>query len=596
MSSKNTGNNHGVEVLIAEDSLTQAEQLRHLLEEHGFSVRAVSNGTEALAAARERRPTVIISDIVMPEMDGYDLCKAVKSDEVLKDTPVVLLTSLSSPQDVIEALKSGADNFIRKPYDERHLLLRVEHIIANRRLRESDKVKVGVELYLGGERHFITAERQQILDLLISTYEQAVQLCRELQMREEELDRANTMLTGIYRIAKGLNSAATESEIVEQVLRNALDLPDVRAGWISLFDPASGFQLVGSRGLPPALAQPGVIEGDCLCRQKFLEGDIIRATNITECERLQKAKGETLGLRSHVTIPLHVGTRPLGILNLVGSEQVMFSENDLTILNGIGNQIGVALERCRMHEHLEERVRQRTAALTAEIAERARAEDALRTTEAQLIQAQKMESIGSLAGGIAHDFNNILGIILGHASIIQGSSGGVENVFPSIDAINRSVVRGAGLVRQLLTFARKTEKTIETVRLNDLIEELIKMLTETFPKTITIARYLDADLPPIGADANQLHQVLLNLAVNGRDAMPDGGTLSFHTRVLTGDELRHRFPDAEHNAYVSVHVSDTGVGMDTETQRRIFEPFFTTKGPGKGTGLGMSVVYGVVTG
>ncbi|MHB8581598.1 MAG: GAF domain-containing protein, partial [Ignavibacteriaceae bacterium] len=307
-----------------------------------------------------------------------ELCKAIRSDETLKDTPIVLLTSLSGPADVIEALKCGADNFIRKPYDEQHLLLRIDNILSNRKLRSSDKVQIGVELYLGGDKHFITAERQQILDLLISTYEQAVELCGTLKMREQQISRANAILRGIYQIAKGLNSAMTRQVVIEHVLDRALELPDVRAGWFSVYEGDSSFKLAGSRGLPPALQVPGSLEGDCLCRRKVLSGEIDRSMNITECERLKKAQGETFGLSSHVTIPLKSGNQLLGILNLVGTKQILFSDDDLSVLNGIGNQIGAALDRCRIHEHLEELVIERTADLTAEIIERNKAEESVK--------------------------------------------------------------------------------------------------------------------------------------------------------------------------------------------------------------------------
>ncbi len=385
---KKINSNDNQEILIVEDSATQLEQLRYLLEENNYKVIAASNGKEGLEAARKYLPAIIISDILMPEMNGYELCKAIRSDENLKDTPIVLLTSLSGPADVIEALKCGADNFIRKPYDAKHLIMRIDNILTNRKLRASNKVRVGVELYLGGEKHFITSERQQILDLLISTYEQAVELYGSLKIREQQLDRTNQILRGIYQIAKGLNRATIQQEVIDGVLDLALELPDVRAGWFSVYVGTNGdakdgsdFKLVGARGLPPALEAPGAMEGDCLCRRKVLAGEINRSMNVTECERIKNAKGETFGLRSHATIPLKSGDKLMGILNLVGTEQILFSDDDLAMLNGIGNQIGAALYRCKMHEHLEELVEERTAALTAEIAERQKAEKSLSESE-----------------------------------------------------------------------------------------------------------------------------------------------------------------------------------------------------------------------
>jgi signal transduction histidine kinase len=180
--------NGRVEILIAEDSATQREQLKHLLEEQGHAVATAANGREALEAARRRKPTLIITDVVMPELDGYGLCKALKSDETLKDVPVILLTTLSDARDVISGLECGADNFIRKPYEGDYLLQRIDYLLMNLELRKNQKMRMGIEISLGGQRHLITAERQQILDLLISTYEQATYINKELEAANKELE------------------------------------------------------------------------------------------------------------------------------------------------------------------------------------------------------------------------------------------------------------------------------------------------------------------------------------------------------------------------------------------------------------------------
>jgi len=224
-----------------------------------------------------------------------------------------------------------------------------------------------------------------------------------------------------------------------------------------------------------------------------------------------------------------------------------------------------------------------------------------RQLEQQLRQAQKMEGIGTLAGGIAHDFNNILAIILGHTSLLEREKVEPAKRIQSVGAIAKAVERGAGLVRQLMTFARKTGVQFESVNVNTAVEEIGKILRETFPKTIAYSVELDKSLPSIHADHNQLHQALLNLCVNARDAMIDkqrdqapGGKLSLSTRMVTGMKIREKFHDASEEPYVCISVNDTGTGMDEATRSRIFEPFFTTKEQGKGTGLGLAVVYGVV--
>lgn len=214
--------------------------------------------------------------------------------------------------------------------------------------------------------------------------------------------------------------------------------------------------------------------------------------------------------------------------------------------------------------------------------------------EDQLRQAQKMESLGTLAGGIAHDFNNILGIVLGYASMLEQSAGDAQKTLHTVEAITKATQRGASLVKQLLTFARKTETVFESVLINDVIGEVTKLVQGTFPKTIEIETFLQPNIPPIVADATQMHQVLLNLCVNARDAMPKGGKVIIKSSTVPLAAVARTFPKANAREYVLMEVTDTGVGMDEATRRRIFDPFFTTKGPGKGTGLGLALVYGII--
>ena len=181
------------EILIVEDSPTQAERLRRLIQSKSYRVRVASNGQLALGLIAEYRPDLVLSDIIMPEMNGYELCRAIKTDPGLRDIPVILVTALNDAKDIIRGIECGADNFIRKPYSEDYLLSRITHMLVNRKLREADSVD-GIALYLGDQKHFINAGRQQILDLLISTYEQAVQVNSELQARERQVIELNMKL------------------------------------------------------------------------------------------------------------------------------------------------------------------------------------------------------------------------------------------------------------------------------------------------------------------------------------------------------------------------------------------------------------------
>lgn len=233
-------------------------------------------------------------------------------------------------------------------------------------------------------------------------------------------------------------------------------------------------------------------------------------------------------------------------------------------------------------------------AVQNDITERKRADDERKRLELELFQAQKVESVGTLAGGIAHDFNNILGIILGHATLLEQEVGNPAKFLKSRDSITAAARRGASLVQQILTFARKTEISFETVSVNETITELVKMMEETFPKTVSFSLRLSVGASHIEADRTRLHQTLLNLCLNARDAMPDGGTITIATERLDRHQLPQRIAGSDPRQYVCVRISDTGVGMDLATRRRIFEPFFTTKPEGKGTGLGLAVVDGIM--
>lgn len=187
-------NDENAEILIAEDSPTQAEQLKYILERQGYRVEHASNGNEALAMMERRKPTVVISDIVMPGMDGYQLCKRIRGHNELREVPYILLTSLSDPEDVIKGLECGADSFITKPYDEGYLVSRIRYTLTNCRFREHESTQMGVEVVFAGSKHFITSDRLQILNLLLSTYETAIHKNRELVQARDELRSLNQEL------------------------------------------------------------------------------------------------------------------------------------------------------------------------------------------------------------------------------------------------------------------------------------------------------------------------------------------------------------------------------------------------------------------
>jgi two-component system, cell cycle sensor histidine kinase and response regulator CckA len=226
---------------------------------------------------------------------------------------------------------------------------------------------------------------------------------------------------------------------------------------------------------------------------------------------------------------------------------------------------------------------------------RREAESALKKTEEQMRQLQRLEAIGNLAGGVAHDFNNILMIIMGYSDMVLGKLGPNDPMRPEIEQIRKAGTRGANLTRQLLAFGRRQVQQPRSIDLNALIIETNKMIRRLLPHSIEIELRLSPDVKRITFDPGQMEQVLMNLVINARDAMPDGGQITIETANVTlGEEYARTHVSAKTGPHVMLAVADNGCGMDPQTQQRIFEPFFTTKEQGRGTGLGLSTVYGII--
>ncbi|MDD5723023.1 MAG: PAS domain S-box protein [Syntrophales bacterium] len=258
-------------ILIVEDSTTQAVMLEALLSDEGYKVTVASDGLEALECLKERKPLLVISDIVMPNMDGYELCRTIKTDPLLKDIPVMLLTALKEPVELVNGLKSGADNFINKPYKDEFLLSQVSRILANRELRRERYFDLGIEILFAGEKHYITSDRVQIVDLLLSTFENAVsknqalgETINQLYLAEADLRRANesleekvrerteqlSHLNDVLKAVRSINRLIVREREPERLIQEACDTMVQTRGydeaWIILVDPETGKRITAA--------------------------------------------------------------------------------------------------------------------------------------------------------------------------------------------------------------------------------------------------------------------------------------------------------------------------------------------------------------
>jgi len=549
-----------VRILVAEDSATQREQLCIVLEKLFCEVKAVANGREALAAAEEFKPDVLLTDINMPDIGGYELCRRIKDHPTLNRTAVILVTMLSDPVDVIRGLEAGADNFIVKPYREDYLLARVNHMIANRQLRtDVHRADIDIKITFAGQRFVINSDRLQILNLLLSSYETAVQRNLALVETQEKLraltesleqrvrERTAELEAAMAKSAAAEHAMQKQATILESIIHSMGD------GLVVATSPDE-FVLMN----PAAEAMLGRIPpGRTRVRAASFRPDRITPFPTEELPLHRALKGESV---DNVELFVRTDPHPDGLMLSITARPARGPD-------GVIRGAVVAMRDITAQKQMEE----------------------------HLLRNQRMDSIGSLAGGVAHDLNNVLAPIMLSIELLQMTMTDPQSR-RILDTVHQSAHRGARLVRQLLTFARGTgEAEYRVVEIPPMIAQLEKVLGQTFPRNIKIHLDLPADLWPIFADDTQIEQVLLNLCVNARDAMPEGGLLTISASNTTIDELQASArPGAKPGTFLQLVVADTGTGIPQAVLDRMFEPFFTTKPPGKGTGLGLSTILGIV--
>ena len=435
-----------------------------------------------------------------------------------------------------------------------------------------------------------------------------------LRQREAERDAVQEQLkiqleglTRLHELSTNLLAIEDRSAVFTEIVTGALILLKTDKGNLQLLNPNTQcLEVVAQIGptnevieLVQGTFSGQGVSGTALARRRCVVVDDILSSSILDDK--QRAIASEAGILAVDSTPL-LGRHGevLGVLTIYFSASWRPSEWEERLISLYTQYSANIVEQCRGNEKLQtlnDELEKHVAERTQEVQ---RVHDQLvselkkeNTLEDQLRQAQKMETVGTLAGGVAHDFNNILNIILGYASLLEQMDQGPA-IADAVRPIKDMAQRGASLVRQLLAIAQKTDAKFEITDLNILVKNVTELLAQTFPKNIDVDVELDPKVSSIMLDSNQITQAIINLCVNARDAMPNGGRLLVKTQSLGANEAKQRFVHAEDSPYVCITVSDTGTGILKEAQDHIFEPFFSTKGPGQGTGLGLAVVYGMV--
>jgi PAS domain S-box-containing protein len=660
-------------ILIVDDHEANRELLTTLLGYRNHQTVEAADGAEGLERARAVRPDLIITDILMPTMDGYEFTHKLRADPTLAAIPVIFYSAHYLMHEARAlAERCGVDYVVQKPVEPQEFMRTVDAalglapvVVAPPPVEEFDREHVRV-------------------------------LTDKLSTKAEEVQNLNARLEALIEIGHELNVAQDPSELVKRYCGAAREVIGAMCASACITDESGGaVHSFCTGGRKPA--EPGNP-----CPTCELRGPVVEVLADRQCRRGRLwPEGEvTLGctpglgaLDSYLVAPVHTRTRTygwIGLGNKLGGAE--FTADDERILTMLAAQLAVGYENSRLFEELKRRAED----LEREVTERRRSTEKYRMVveqasdaiiivdqkanilevnprmlemlgysrdqlldlipkedqatdpvhadlprssqvlhkqrrfirrdgslvdvevgianledgrilaivrdvsernrlETQLRQSQKLEAVGRLAGGVAHDFNNLLTVILGHSDLAIATLNPDERLRQDLEDIRDAGARAAVLTSQLLAFSRKQVLQPKVMDCNPAIANMTKLLGRLISSNIEIVTNCDAELWRTKVDPGQLDQVILNLALNARDAMPLGGKLIIETanRRFEGGQFSgpQQIP-AGH--YVLLAVSDTGCGMDAETRSHLFEPFFTTKAQGKGTGLGLSTVYGIV--
>jgi len=522
----------GEKVLVIDDKKDAVQLITEsVLRPHGYYYIVANNGEEGFRLALEKEPDLIITDMRTSRMSGLEILKALQAER--RDIPVILMTLYGSEETAVQAFRLGAKDYIIKPFTVEEMLEAIDRALAEKRL-----------------------------------------VSKGMRDVDQQLERRVKELNILYSVGKSVTSLLDLEKVLNRIVEAAVFVTGAEEGSLMLVDKDTGeLYLRAARNLGEKFAR-----GFRLKVEHSIAGQVVKTgkpiLQSTQDEETLKVKTGYL-VKSLVNVPLKAKDEVIGVLavnNKISARP--FTENNVDLLSALADYATIAIlnaqlyeETKRWSEELERKVEERT--------------QELRAAQEQLLQSEKLASIGQLAAGVAHEINNPMGVILGFAQGILKTLSEDDPLRRPLTTIEKESLRCNRIVQNLLDFARHSEPTPHLTNINELINASCDLVEhQTSLQNVKLIKGYNSALPSIMADPNQLQQVFINIMLNAYQAMPDGGTLHIATRQV-GSELQ-------------VIFTDTGVGIPPENVQNIFDPFFTTKEVGEGTGLGLSVSYGIV--
>jgi PAS domain S-box-containing protein len=658
-------------IVLADDDPVQRKLVEFALANAGFLVEAVADGEAALRVARERHPNAVLADVLMPGLDGFALCRAIREDPELSHLPVVLMSAhFVEAEDRALAARFGASRYVSRSAGVQAPIRALLEALGSSGTATSDGATADAQNeYLRRLSHQLERQASRGADLARQVSVQATALSVLGALSESlsrQLDPENALLETLEETldSAGLSVGAI---LLFDSSRNLVARAEVGAqpdlDWVAHSDELNRAIALGGVQVPSPFAGPGAapllaaLRASSLLIVPIVARDEALGALVLSSSRsdLSGAEGDSF-VRAARSVSTQLGQalalsrtfarlsaaetryRALlenahdGIAVLSADGQILEANRGWTQILGAppAELIGRKLDEFAVDEMAATRLRTFRGASEPSAQNGAQKPISLRRSdgalasvelsqtlvdvnggsyalsigrdvtdrqrlEEQLRQSQKLEAIGSLAGGIAHDFNNLLSVILSYSDLAISQLGDGEPLQADVLEIKRAGERASELTRQLLAFSRRQVLQPKVVGLSTIVGAMEKMLRRIIGESVELSLLTANRIGKVMADPGQVEQVVMNLVVNARDAMPEGGKLTIECADV---ELAHDYAAKHHGvaagSYVLLAVTDTGTGMDAATQARIFEPFFTTKSQDKGTGLGLATVFGII--